>query len=346
MGTIYFFAEDVSTPSGGILAMYRFVDTLTRNGYSASILHRSSKFRCPWFTSTTPISGADKTVLTTGDVLVLTELEGHRISQAAPGVSKIILNNHQYWTFLNGNAEYRDPSVRLVLSVSQDGKKYLEFAFPGLKVDRIHYGIDSDIFKSSCDQRQRRIVYRGSKNPFVTSQIEKIWYERNRDSKWTLHSLTTASHDEVVSIMSSSAIFLATSQYEGFQIMAAEAMLAGMLVVGFHAGGGQEFLNADTCLLVEQGNIQEFVRSIESAMAIFDHETSKFEDITRMARSTVQPITSPEIEEADVLRCFPPILESVVRKSERSIGKLNLPEVSRSRRVARQLRQAAREFRG
>jgi len=345
MGTIYFFAEDVSAPAGGILAMYRFVDILNLNGIEASMLHRSSKFRCEWFSNNTRISGLDKTIFTTQDVLVLTELQGHCISSALPGLNKVVLNNHQYWTFLNGNAQYRDPSVRLVLAVSQDGREYLEFAFPGVNVDRVHYGIGPDEFCSRVEERQRRIVYRSSKNPFVTAQIERLWKERNRHSDWSLLPLTNTSHSEVAAAMRSSAVFLATSQYEGFQIMAAEAQLAGMLVVGFHAGGGREFLQPGFSYLVEQGDIIEFVRSIEEAMNLFDNKRSEYDEMTGRASALIRKITSPDLEASDVLRIFPAILKENASTPARKIGKLNLPRVSRTRRVARQLRLVGRELR-
>lgn len=344
MGTIYFFAEDVNVPSGGILAVYRFVDILARHGVAARVLHRRRGFRCTWFQNSTPVAAADETELSTRDVLVLSELQGHQILTAAPGVPKVILNNHQYWTFAHGSADYRHPDVQVAVAVSQDGKEYLQCAFPGLQVERVHYGIDAGPFKPLARDRRRILIYRASKNLFATGQIEHLWRNGNRESEWQLRPLPDLGHAEVISEINTAAIFLATSEYEGFQIMAAEAMLGGCLVVGFPAGGGKEFFNPEYSCPVEQGNIAGFVRAIEAATRLFDSDPSTVTKMTSQAAAFVKDLCSPDLEAADVLRIFPPILDKLAGVSPGRGVTLNLPQPTRWYRAARMARNLGREI--
>lgn len=53
---IYFLCPDNSKPAGGIKQLYRHVDILNKNGFSAFILHAKKGFRCSWFENDTKIA--------------------------------------------------------------------------------------------------------------------------------------------------------------------------------------------------------------------------------------------------------------------------------------------------
>jgi glycosyltransferase involved in cell wall biosynthesis len=52
---IYYFAPALDEPCGGIRQIYRHVDILNANGFSAFVLHETKGFRCGWFQNETKI---------------------------------------------------------------------------------------------------------------------------------------------------------------------------------------------------------------------------------------------------------------------------------------------------
>ncbi len=52
---IFIFCPDNNEPSGGVKLLYRYVDTLNRNGCESYILHVKKGFRCTWFQNNTKV---------------------------------------------------------------------------------------------------------------------------------------------------------------------------------------------------------------------------------------------------------------------------------------------------
>ena len=116
MPTIYYLSPLDTAPSGGIKQLYRQVDILNRNGYSAAVVHRTPGFRHAWFRNETRIVYGPDLRLTAADILVMPEVFGHQAF--ARGIRKVVFNQNCYRTFVNyANGEdpstipYRDPEV-------------------------------------------------------------------------------------------------------------------------------------------------------------------------------------------------------------------------------------------
>ena len=142
MTTIYFHVPDMNHATGGIRAAYRMVDACNAAGLPAAIMHQRKGFRPSWFASNTTVVYAQHTRLRGDDVLVVSELDAPRLLQRAPGVTKVVLNQQHYWTFVSGDATYRQTDVALVIAVSEDGLRYLTYAFPDVDVRRLHVAVE------------------------------------------------------------------------------------------------------------------------------------------------------------------------------------------------------------
>src|SRR5215470_3641694 len=76
MNRIFYECRDLNVPSGGIRRLYRHVEILNKNGFSAYILHLLPSFKPTWFEADVPITYWDGTLkLDSDDVLVIPE--GH-----------------------------------------------------------------------------------------------------------------------------------------------------------------------------------------------------------------------------------------------------------------------------
>src|SRR5262245_976669 len=95
---IYFVAPDVARPSGGVRAIYRFVDLLNSAGEAAAVLHTRRGFRCEWFDNETRVVYPPVQV-GGADVLVIPAYLLAEVPSIAPGVRKVILNQGVYRTF-------------------------------------------------------------------------------------------------------------------------------------------------------------------------------------------------------------------------------------------------------
>jgi len=143
-------------PVGGYKVLYRHVDVLNALSIPATILHTSPGFRCSWFANSTAVTDTFSLTPSSNDVVVVPEApegDGPGIAQLFPGVPKVVFNQNCYFTFTGYSwdtalpvSPYEHPDVLGAMTVSTDSREYLEIAFPGLQVERIHVSIDPTVF--------------------------------------------------------------------------------------------------------------------------------------------------------------------------------------------------------
>src|SRR5438067_216309 len=198
--TIYYRCPDKDYPVGGIRVIYRHVDLLNRNGFNAAVLHRLHPFRCTWFENETrvahevrypdrsPAARAWRAArraqvdplpaleLGGADVLVLPEVMPD-VPEAEAHVPKAVFNQNAYLTFapyaLDADPRslvYARPEVAGVIVVSEDNCAYLEALFPELRVRRVHYGIDPELFAFE-PEKKRQLAYMPRKNARDLQQV-------------------------------------------------------------------------------------------------------------------------------------------------------------------------------
>jgi hypothetical protein len=300
MTTIYFHVPDVGHATGGVRAAYRMVDACNAAGLPAAIMHQRRGFRPGWFNSDTTVVYAQDTKVHGDDVLVVSELDAQRLLHRAPGVTKVVLNQHHYWTFVHGPVDYRHPDVALVIAVSDDGERYLSYAFPDVDLRRVHYAVDGSLFAPVADRR-RAIGYLATKGGGPRTQVLRMLEARGVLRDWELRPMSGLTQSEMARELSSLAILATFSESEGFQMLLTEAMLAGCAVVGFDAGGGSEFLTEDTGWPVPAMDVVRFAERLEEVTRAWDEDrTSVLARVDRASRMVRERYTL-EREAADAV---------------------------------------------
>lgn len=340
---IYFLTPDYKFPSGGVRVIYQHVDVLNRNGIQSFVLHRAPRHRCTWFENSTAIAYIDESLSTRvsskarkilfpkakrevrliggrastfqdDDYIVFPEIYGPEIIKTAPGIPKVILNQNCYLSFqgfpLDGtpiSTPYNSPDVRGVLINSDDGLRYLNFAFPELNAHRFHLSIDTSIFSYSPNKKLK-ICYTARKNELVVRQVISMLKVRGAISDFELVPFGGQPQAEVAALMKESAIFLSFGQYEGFGLPPAEAMSCGCIAVGYHAGGGREFMKPEFSFPITYGEVIEFVEAIESVAQDYIKFRDKYSEMGLAASKFITDTYSKDREEQDLLTFWRGIL--------------------------------------
>lgn len=318
---VFVLCPDYSPPSGGIRKLYRFVDVLNRHGITAQILHFRSPFRLEWFDYTTPVGYLESTLLAPSDFLVVPEVFGPQITKFGPGVRKIIYNQNSYLTFAGyslspgGFADpYSSAEVIAALTVSDDNRQYLQFAFPHLALYRLHYGIDTALFKPS-PRKKDQIALMPRKNGADVVQVVNILTQRGVFQGYELLLIDGRPEREVAQLLSSCRFFFSFGHPEGCPLPPLEAMACGCVVIGYHGQGGREYFRPEFCYPIELGNIVQFARTAEQAMHQCKADASPFDEMGMKAVQYVHSHYSEVQEEQDILAFWREILNGPGRAS-------------------------------
>jgi glycosyltransferase involved in cell wall biosynthesis len=330
--TVFYRCPDKDYPVGGIRVIYRHVDILNRSGFDAAVLHHYHPFRCTWFENDTrvahevrypdlslPVRAAKRAVgrpastdpvpaleLGAGDMLVLPEVMP-AVPESEADVPKVIFDQNAYLTLAPyvldadpAQLVYTRPEVRGAIVVSEDNRRYLETLFPGLRVQRVHYGIDPELF-AFTQGKKRQIAYMPRKNPLDVQQVVLRLRLAGRLEGWELAEISGRSERETAAILRESAVFLSFGHPEGFGLPAAEAMAAGCVVVGYHGYGGREFLTEEYGFPVAVGDVMAFADTVARVLEELEHEPEALARRVESASRFIREHYSPEREERDLV---------------------------------------------
>lgn len=273
---IFYLCPDVAGPAGGIKVIYRHVEILCRNGWKACVVHTRDGFRCDWFENCAPIRTIHSLRPSARDIIVIPAVWALKLMYFAPGIRKVIINQGAYLTFRNYPIDngsfaspYRHPDVQAVMVVSEDSRRYLEYAFPGLGIARVRNYIDPEIFAFS-ENKARKIAFLTRKRYKDVEQVINILRYRGVLDSFTLAPIENVSEREVAAILRDSLLFLNFCFEEGWSFPAAEAMSCGCVVIGNHGYGARDMLLPEFSFPVDQGDIIQFARCVEDAIAAHD----------------------------------------------------------------------------
>ena len=337
---IYYRCPDKDYPVGGIRVIYRHVDILDRNGFEAFVLHHYHPFRCTWFENDTPVAhearypehsrspaarawrGARRAAgapvgtdplpafeLTDADVLVLPEVMPD-VPESEGHVPKVIFNQNAYLTLApypldvdSRDIVYARPEVRGAIVVSEDSRRYLESLFPELRVHRIHYGIDPELFAFAAEKK-RQIAYMPRKNERDLQQVLVRLRLAGRLEGWDVVAIEGLSEAETAALLRESAVFLSSGHPEGFGLPAAEAMSCGCVVVGYHGYGGREFLTEDNGFPIAVGDVVEFADTTARVLRELEQEPDALARRAERGSRFVREHYAREREEEDVVAAW------------------------------------------
>ncbi len=315
-GTAWFLTPDSPVPTGGIRTIYRFVDHLVAAGIPAWVVHETRGFRCRWFESDTPVTWLEDVRLGTGDLIVVPEISVTMAAERWPGVPKLVLNQNPYLTFLGAGLPPQPPpdvlpdDVVSIATVSDDAVDYLTLAFPGTRIDRIHYGIDPRLFHAPEGPKERALAFMPRKRAEDLFQVLRILERRRSLDGWRLYPIGNLPEGETARVLRRTAVFLSFNDREGFGLPPVEAMASRCVVAGFAGQGGEEYLRPDTGFPVREGSITDFVRAVENVTSAWD-QGERYDDLTSKAATFVASRYSPEHERDDIVRIFSSALATV-----------------------------------
>jgi hypothetical protein len=335
---IYFICPEPKNPSGGVRKIYRHVDILNQHGIAARVLHAKRNFRCSWFKNATQISYADDIANHTIRCLVIPEIAGPRLHESITlrpsllkrlpwlgerlwdvrGIDKIILNQNAYLTFRGYDANvllrlspYDDPSVKAIITVSQDSEEQLKKLFTHMPIFRVRNGIDSYMF--SATTKQSVIAYMPRRAEHAARYIHQRLSSVGNLQGFRTEAIAGVHETEVATKLAGAKLYLSLTQKEGFGLPAAEAMASGCLVIGFPAGGGKEFFDPEYCMPVVDGDIEALFQTLQMVINRAVIEPQWVESMGQKAAAAIQTRYSLAIEESDVMSAWEQILPMLNR---------------------------------
>lgn len=248
------------------------------------------------------------------DVLVFPEIYGQEIVGIEPKCQKVIFNQNCYYTyqtyqFYNNptTINYHDASIKGVIVVSEDSKRYINFAFPKAEVYRMFIGIKDTIFQYAPDKK-KQICYMPRKLNEDIIQIIAILKQRGHLNDWNFVPIDNKTEEEVAQIMQESVFFLCLNHREGFGLPPVEAMACGCYVVGYHGEAGREYLKPEFSTVIEKGNIMMFVECVEQLVDQFEQNPQTILEKEKLASNFVSEQYSMKKQEKDILRIWNDIL--------------------------------------
>lgn len=308
MARILLYTSANEKPTGGNKIVYRHVAILRELGFDAYVLHPRPGFRYEAFSHATPVLAVSELVLRPDDVVVLPEDGGIGLRHFARGVRKVLFNQNAYYSFrgfedLEGMLPpYLDPEFVATLVVSQDNRRYIEYAFPGVHCRRIHLSLDLERFAAvPLAEKHDHIAFMTRKNHGDVVQVLQILRSRAVLGSWRLTPIEDQDEAGVARILGEAKIFLAFGHPEGISLSNLEALARGCRVIGYSGMGCREYFAADRCREIETGDVVAFARAVEAEIARFDAGGPWPAQAATASARYVQERFSPAAERADLL---------------------------------------------
>lgn len=268
---LFYYCGVNTQPTGGNKIIYRHVELLVQAGIDAWVYHPVDRFVYPGLVESPRVVAPSTIEARRGDVFVLPEDGGPGMASFAPGLRKLIFNQNAYYTFrhfgLGPEAlpPYDHPDVIGALVVSEDSRRYLDYAFPELACERLVLSLNYEafVFVPWC-QKRRQIAYMTRKNADDVAQVVKILSRRGLLRDWTMVPIEGLPEPEVARIMGESMLFLAFGHPEGLSLANLEALACGCRLIGYSGRAGREYFEATGSKEIEVGDVVGFCQAVEA----------------------------------------------------------------------------------
>ena len=223
---------------------------------------------------------------------------------------KVIFNQGAYQTFneystcpAETECAYLHPDCLGAIVVSEDSKRYLEFAFPGLRVFRVHNSIDPGLFHATGKKRQQ-IAFMPRRNAQDALQVINMLRFRNTPDRFPVAVIQKMSEIETARLLRESLLFLNFGAAEGSPLPPAEAMACACLVIGYDGRGGREFITPQYAFPVETGDILSFVATVEQVIRQVREDPAPLMEKAGRASQFIHQTYTPQREAADILAAW------------------------------------------
>ena len=312
MTRIYILCPDWPEPSGGVKKLYRHAEVLGYHRIAATIVHQKRDFRPNWFQSSATVSYEDQIKPGASDFMLVPEVAASQVFKMARwrGLPKLIINQGAYQTFTGYSfvpneleSPYVDADFKGAIVVSDDSKRYLEFAFPTIKVIRIHNSVDPRLFYPT-GTKKRQIAFMPRRNGKDALQVINMLKFRGTLDGFDLAVIYKLPEGESARVLRESIIFLSLGKAEGSPLPPAEAMACGCLVIGYDGRGGREFITPEYAFPVEAGDIVSFASTLESVIRQLRGDPEPLRQKAQRASEFILGTYTPQREEADILAAW------------------------------------------
>ena len=252
---IFYFCPDLRVKSGGVRRLYRHVDILARNGFSAAILHAKKDFvladqpRVPveYLQKSGTLKKDDIVVIPEGFPGLMLKLKDHPIRRFV-----IALSWSYIFSMLPDGMDWRNFNIERILVVCPTIGEMITWSM-GLPTHLIDFAINPNLYHYRAENKKRQIAYIQNKARDIDA-FRRLLSARNpnyvRHFEWV--ALKDLNETDYAVRIRESSIFLNLSTAEGLLNSCFEAMAAGCIVAGFNSVGGQD-------MLVGQGALQNSI---------------------------------------------------------------------------------------
>jgi len=317
MPKVYVFCPDHNKPSGGTMKLYELVDTLNANGMESFIVHTDKEFRITWFPNSTRLTDFYSLIIYEDDLLIYPEIYGEDIIKYWPGVRKIIFNQNSFYALRvfdekphQARNVYLHPDIIQVIVVSDYDFELFTWLFPNIKLSKITYGINEELFHfTSAKKMQIAVIPR--KLPADYIFLDNLLKMKDELGEFKIKLIEQISYQECAEILRESMIFLSFSSKEGFGLPPAEAMACGCIVIGYHGLGGKEFFKNELTFSIEPWDMMNYAQQIIKVIKQFEENKTKTFQIGKSASEFILKKYSLSNQEKSILNIIKPLLNLV-----------------------------------
>jgi hypothetical protein len=267
---IIYGAPSSNTPAGGVKVIYSHSQILCSLDLESYIWHPSDdEFHCTWFNNSIKKISADKMNPET-DFIILPEIwaSTHVDIFKKMGFKVGIFVQNCYYTHINLNQQNLNSiqdayfNADLILSISKDTSNYLTdiLNINPNKIIEQRCSVNEDLFSPS--HKEKTITFMPRKMPDHSRRIVPTLINNLKYKDWKIQSIDGESEIKVAENLSKSIIFLSFSEFEGLGLPPIEAALCGNYVIGYHGQGGKDYWEKPTFEMVEQGDVQDYVKKV------------------------------------------------------------------------------------
>lgn len=307
---------DIAKPIGGVKQMHRCAEALIFIGHQATIIQDSIDFQPSWFTSTVPILSKDQWdkldfLSPEKDFIVLAETFSPVFLSYYPEFQKIIFNQNASYTFglpsekhhltpLNTLNKYSHSSIAQCWCVSENDYRLITLGF-GVPLEKVFIIRNSmDVSNLSVPKyKQRRIAYMPRKNQIDSTIVTQLLQRKSWLDGWEFVAIDGLSHQNVLKILQTSAIFLSFGHPEGFGLPVGEAFSCGCAVVGYHGLGGRELFilgsKYQLAIAVEIGDWLGFIEGVSQIVNNLNLEPEFYQSQVQLLSDEIKDLYSVSV---------------------------------------------------
>lgn len=314
---IYYLCPDFEPPSGGTRAIYRHVALLHEAGFQACVVHKSDGFSLDWHGIPAPVIALSQITQAHGhDIWVIPEGDQAAMQALAP-LPGIKLLNALNWVAPLTLWPTKENLQTLGIVGAITPSRYIQHLISwGIGIECVYTPEAIDVQALAVESKASAplsIAYMPRKVSFGDFPMHAIQENPTFSGALQWLALDGLNQAQYQAALKQAHIYLAMGHEEGLNVSVLEAMATRALVIGFHGGGGQEYMIGSgpeqNCLLVDNGDPLSLGLTLENAIQHLLRNPAHYERIQARALVTAQGFGDPATELRHLVDFFQPIVD-------------------------------------